>query len=268
MPSPRAFRSLKRFLLPATLLFIYALQCFWFIQTQSFTVDEPGHVAAGIAMWRHGRFVMLNDQPPLARLIFTAPLAAFTNTQVDNIHERLFVTDPKLALWTRLPVVALGIFLGVLLWLAARAWLSESAANFALALFAFSPALIAHFSLATMDGAATLTIFLVVVQLARWRKHPTKWQTVALAIALGLMLMAKFYAPPLFLVALYITTLNTNDGEKHSRGWHWKHAARDCESWLGALCGRATSFTSPPPGSRITTSSSTCRTVRWILICR
>ena len=65
-----------RLLIPATLLLIYALQCFWFIRTQSLTVDEPGHIAAGLAMWRHGRFVMLNDQPPLARLIFTAPLAA------------------------------------------------------------------------------------------------------------------------------------------------------------------------------------------------
>ena len=213
----------RRLIFAATLLLIYALQCFWFIRTQSLTIDEPGHIAAGVAMWRHGRFVMLNDQPPLARLIFTAPVAAFTNTQVDNIHQRLFVTDPALAYWTRPPILVLGILLGILLWLAARAWLSESAANFALALFAFSPALIAHFSLATMDGAATLTIFLVVLQLARWRNNPTPWHTVVLGVTLGLMLMAKFYAPPLFLLALYVTTLNTLDGSKHSRAWHWKH---------------------------------------------
>ena len=175
-------------------------------------------------MWRHGRFVMLNDQPPLARLIFTTPLAAFTSTQVDNIHERLFTADPALALWTRPPIVLLGILLGILLWLAGREWLSESAANFALALFAFSPALIAHFSLATMDGAATLTIFLAVLQLARWRQNPSTRQTVLLGIALGLMLMSKFYAPPLFLIALYVVTLKTTDGSKHGRGWHWKHA--------------------------------------------
>lgn len=214
-----------RLLIPAALLSIYALQCIWFIRTQSLTVDEPGHIAAGLAMWRHGRFVMLNDQPPLARLIFTAPLAALTDTKVDNIHERLFATDPALAFWTRPPIVLLGIFLGVLLWLATREWLSESAANFVLALFAFSPALIAHFSLATMDGAATLTIFLLVLQLARWRKNPSRWQTVWLGIALGLMLMSKFYAPPLFLVGLYIITLNSTDGVAHSRAWHWKHAA-------------------------------------------
>jgi len=214
-----------RLVIPAVLLLVYALQCSWFIRTQSLTVDEPGHIAAGLAMWRHGRFVMLNDQPSLARLIFTAPLAALTSTPVDNIRERLFTTEPALALWTRPPVVVLGVFLGILLWLAARAWLSESAANFALALFAFSPALIAHFSLATMDGAATLTIFLMVLLLSRWRKNPTRRQTIWLGIALGLMLLSKFYAPPLFLIALYIVTLNTTDGVKHSRGWHWKHAA-------------------------------------------
>jgi len=212
-------------MIPSVLLLVYVLQCFWFIRTQSLTVDEPGHIAAGLAMWRHGRFVMLNDQPSLARLIFTAPLAALTSTPVDNIRERLFTTEPALALWTRPPVVVLGVLLGILLWLAARAWLSESAANFALALFAFSPALIAHFSLATMDGAATLTIFLMVLLLAHWRKNPTRRQTIGLGIALGLMLLSKFYAPPLFLIALYIVTLNTTDGVKHSRGWHWKHAA-------------------------------------------
>jgi 4-amino-4-deoxy-L-arabinose transferase-like glycosyltransferase len=211
--------------IPAALLLIYVLQCVWFISTQSLTVDEPGHIAAGLAMWRHGRFVMLNDQPPLARLIFTAPLAAFSNTQLDNIHERLFTTDPALAWWARPPIVLLGVLLGISLWLAAREWLSESAANFALALFAFSPALIAHFSLATMDGAATLTIFLVVLQLARWRKNPSRWQTMWFGIALGLMLMSKFYAPPLFLIALYIITLNTTDGIERSRRWHWKHVA-------------------------------------------
>jgi len=214
-----------RLMIPSVLLLVYVLQCFWFIRTQSLTVDEPGHIAAGLAMWRHGRFVMLNDQPSLARLIFTAPLAALTSTPVDNIRERLFTTEPALALWTRPPVVVLGVLLGILLWLAARAWLSESAANFALALFAFSPALIAHFSLATMDGAATLTIFLMVLLLAHWRKNPTRRQTIGLGIALGLMLLSKFYAPPLFLIALYIVTLNTTDGVKHSRGWHWKHAA-------------------------------------------
>jgi hypothetical protein len=214
----------RSWLIPTALLLIYAAQCFWFIGTQSFTIDEPGHIAAGLAMWRDGRFVILNDQPPLARLIFTAPLAAFTNTQVDNVHDRLVTIDPHLVYWTRPPVVLLGVLLGVALWFAARAWLSEGAANFALALFAFSPALIAHFSLATMDGTAALTIFLAVLQLARWRKNPDKKQTALLAIALGLMLMAKFYAPPLFLIALYLVTLNTADGQKHSRGWHWKHA--------------------------------------------
>src|SRR4051812_3933492 len=230
--------SRRRWLIPAGLLLIYAAQCCWFIGTQSLTVDEPGHIAAGLAMWRHGRFVMLNDQPPLARLLFTAPLAAFTNTQVDNIHERLFTVDPSLAYWTRPPIVLLGILLGIALWYAARAWLSEGAANFALGLFAFSPALVAHFSLATMDGSAALTIFLVVLQLARWRKNPDRTQTALLGIALGLMLMSKFYTPPLFLIALYLVTLKTADGEQHSRGWHWKHAIAIatlawCVVWAG-----------------------------------
>src|ERR1051325_373410 len=164
-----------------------------FIRTQSFTIDEPGHIAAGLAMWRHERFVIQNDQPPLARLLFTAPLAAFTKVQVDNVHERLFVVEPKLTLWTRPPMVLLGLCLMWLLWKVGRDWLGEGAADYGLALFAFSPALIAHFSLATMDGVGTLTIFLAVVQLVRWRRRPDKRQTLWMGITLGLMLLAKFY---------------------------------------------------------------------------
>jgi hypothetical protein len=39
------------------------------------------------------------------------------------------------------------------------------------------------------------------------------------------MLLSKFYAPPFFLIALYVITLNTTDGTTHTRAWHWKHVA-------------------------------------------
>jgi len=38
-------------------LLIFVAQCLW-SRTQSFTLDEPGHIAAGLATWKYGRFVM------------------------------------------------------------------------------------------------------------------------------------------------------------------------------------------------------------------
>src|SRR5579884_2483468 len=98
--------------------------------------------------------------------------------------------------------VALGIILALVLWTTARRYFSENAANLALALFAFSPALIAHYSLITTDGIGVLMIFATVVQLLRWRHRPTPAQTALLGLIMGLLLLAKFYTPPMFLVAL------------------------------------------------------------------
>jgi len=45
----------------------FVAQCLWFIRTQSFTLDEPGHIAAGLRPGSTDAFVMQNDNPPLAR---------------------------------------------------------------------------------------------------------------------------------------------------------------------------------------------------------
>ena len=76
-----------------------------------------------------------------------------------------------------------------------------------LALFAFTPSLIAHFSVATTDGIGTLFIFLAAFQLVRWRRNPTAGQTVLLGLVLGGLLLAKFYAPPMVALALALMLL-------------------------------------------------------------
>src|SRR4051812_34314854 len=199
-------RSRSRFLWPAILLLIFLAQCLWFIRTQSFTLDEPGHIAAGLATWKYGRFVMQNDNPPLARKIASAPLHFFTNVDVDNLQRDSHAMPPGLkpshAWYVRLPMVGLGLLLGIVLWLVVARLFSESAANFALALFAFSPGMIAHFSIAATDGTGVLTFFLGTIAFAIWVNSP-KWRTACiLGVAVGLMLVAKFYAAPMTAVLM------------------------------------------------------------------
>src|SRR5213076_3155352 len=107
--------------------------------------------------------------------------------------------------WRTRPVnVALGVAVAVLLWAAARRMFSEGGANFALALFAFSPPLITHFSVAAVDGASTLLLFATAMMLLRWRRRPSWPMTVAIGIVIGAFLIAKFSAPPMVLLALAI----------------------------------------------------------------
>jgi hypothetical protein len=250
-PSDRAVRlavrplSLSTVVLPAILLLAYLAQCAWFIQSQSFTFDEPIDILSGLEQWRTGQFsggAGMNDHPPLARMLCTLPAinsrfqvgdqvvpnpeaVAWHNSDFDSFGRVL--PNPEAMVWHTRPVNAmLGAVLGLLLWLAARSLYSTNAANFVLALFAFSPSLIAHFSLAaTNDGAITLMLFATVFQLCRWH-HDRSWpQTVLLGSVLGGLLLAKGSAIPLFVVAIALMlVLKPGSIAIRPAEWNWRQA--------------------------------------------
>jgi hypothetical protein len=214
--APPAARRLaiRSSLIPIGLAVCFAAQCAWFIGTQSFTYDEPAHIIAGLDAWRHGRFELWNDQPPLGRLLVTAPLVIGRpdRWQLDdlgpagaNFWTVAIRPDPVALAWhTRPANVALGLVLMWLLWITARRLFSTAAASFALALFACSPALIAHFSLATVDGLAVVCLFATAAAVARWRRQPSWPTTCGLGLVLGAFLLSKYSAPPLVAVAVLI----------------------------------------------------------------
>jgi hypothetical protein len=219
--------SRARLLLPALLCLLFVGQCIWFIGTQSLTNDEPEHISAGLEAWRYGEFKAWDAHPPLGRLWFAAPLL-FTDWAYSEYRGGVQPARPGPEEWawrTRPMNVLLGLFLAVLLWSTARRLFSEGAANFALALFAFSPSLIAHFSLSTTDGAGTLLIFASAVQLLRWRRNPSRTQTVLLGAVLGGSLVAKFYAAPLVAMAVVMVLLfSPGKIAWRPREWNWAKA--------------------------------------------
>lgn len=221
--------------IPAILLVVYVAQCAWFIRTQSFTFDEPVHIVTGLEMWRYGRIQDWNDHPPLQRLLCTLPLIG-QKWQVDvkghfpEFTALAFHPGPQqMADRGRAVSVVLGIILALVLWTTTRRLYSEQAANLALGLFAFSPALIAHYSLITTDGVGVLMIFATAVQLLRWRHNPTRGQTALLGVVMGLLLLAKFYTPPMFIVALgWLLLLKPEKIAFHPFRWNWRAAVAVC----------------------------------------
>lgn len=228
-------RSRLRYALPLILLVVYVAQCAWFIRTQSFTFDEPVHIVTGQEMWRYGRIQDWNDHPPLQRLLCTLPLIG-QKWQVDvkghfpEFTALAFHPGPQeMADRGRAVSVVLGIILALVLWTTTRRLYSEHAANLALGLFAFSPALIAHYSLITTDGIGVLMIFATAVQLLRWRHTPTRGQTALLGVVMGLLLLAKFYTPPISLVAVgWLLILKPEKIAFHPLRWNWRAAAAVC----------------------------------------
>lgn len=218
--------------LPVFLLFLYLVQCAWFIHTQSLTYDEPVHITEGLDAWRHGRFEQYNDHPPFARLLCTLPLLnPEWQVDVEQLPQFFRVPrispDPESLAWrARSMIVPLGLLLALLVWWTAARLFSRSAANFALALFVFSPALIAHFSLATTDGAATLLIFATAWQVARWRRNPTWPGVLTSGIVLGLLLLAKFSTVVMFALALlWMLVSFADDAVLNPLKWHWGKTA-------------------------------------------
>ena len=198
----------RTWILTAGLVFVYVAQCLWFLHTQSLTYDEPVHIAEGLDAWRNGRFEQYNDHPPLARLLCALPLVA-ERWQVDVDQEtrgfrvRRIAPDPITLAWrARIMNVGLGVILAGLVWWVAGQLFSPRAANLALALYVFSAPLIAHFSVATTDGAATLLIFAAAVAVTRWRDGPSTRRTLLLGLVLGLLLLAKFSTPLMFALAV------------------------------------------------------------------
>lgn len=171
-------------------------------------MDEPSQSTAAIEAWRNHQFVHSNDHPALARLLFGMVLRdpKWQVPAVDNDDFGSVKTirpGPEELAWRARPVnVALGAVSAILGWAAAPWRFSPGAANLALALFAFSRPLIAHFSLIKNDGMGALLIFVAAFQLARWRKRPSLEQTVLLGFVLGVLLLAKFYTIPMFLIAM------------------------------------------------------------------
>lgn len=208
---------------------LFALQSLWFIQTQSFTYDEPGHIIAGLQAWQHGQFEMWTDHPPLGRFWLMLPLA---RAQVAITSEPLargyrvtgMQPGPEWLAWHTRPMnTLLGIALGITLWFAAWRLFSEGAANVALALFTFTPSLIAHFSVTTTDGVGALFVFLTACQIVLWRRNPSCAQTALMGLVLGGLLLAKLYTPPEMLLALVLMlVLRRDKGLLSVSQWNWK----------------------------------------------
>ncbi len=218
---------------PAILLTVFVLECCWFIRTQSLTFDEPIHIAEGLDAWRHHRFEVWNDHPPLARLWCTLPLFHNRAYQVDALQLvgpagkiSDIQPDPQAIAWrARAMIVILGVILAWLVWRTMRRMFSLASANLALALFVFSPSMVAHFSLATTDGIITLTLFATATGLLWWKAQPSLTRTVMLGVLLGFLLLSKFSAPPMFVVALFwILILHANSIAVNPVNWNWGKA--------------------------------------------
>ncbi|MFD4675271.1 phospholipid carrier-dependent glycosyltransferase [Lentzea sp. NPDC058450] len=185
---------------------------------QTPTIDEPVYIGAAVVQAEQHSLRYNPEHPPLGKLIMATGLAftdvtldpGFQGDQTELGRHLLYESghDPgTLLLAARLPMIVLTLLFGVVVLLFATD-ISHSRAGgvLALALYAFSPDVIAHGSLATLDVPAAG--FVLTTAWLLWRARTAPALNLPLAgLALGAALATKMNtlaAVPVFLVLVLI----------------------------------------------------------------
>ncbi|KDN17266.1 ArnT family glycosyltransferase [Amycolatopsis rifamycinica] len=185
---------------------------------QSPTIDEPVYVGAAIFSLEHHSLRYNPEHPPLGKLLVATGLAfadvhvspGFAGDQAALGRSVLYETghDPgRLMLLARVPVIVLTLLFGLVVFAFARDLTGPAGGVVALALYAFSPDLVAHGSLATLD--VPVAGFLVTSAWLLWRarRRPGRYLPLA-GLALGAAVATKMSALAAVPVVLVLVVLS------------------------------------------------------------
>jgi len=172
------------------------------------TLNEPGHLVAGLSHWKFGRFELYRVNPPLVRMVAALPvMAAGYEEDWSGFHEgpgarpvfgmgEQFVAANgersfflfMVARWACIPFSWLG---AVVCYLWARDLSGKPAGVMACTLWCFSPNILAHASLITADVGGTAFGVAACYTFWRWLKKPTWTQAALTGCVLGLAELCK-----------------------------------------------------------------------------
>ncbi|MGW7522263.1 phospholipid carrier-dependent glycosyltransferase [Streptomyces sp. NPDC054783] len=202
-------RRHRRWLVPLLAALLLAQMATVMVTTavqQTPTIDEPVYVATATDYLHEHRIRYNPEHPPLGKLLIALGVAvtdphydpSYTGTQGDVGRHLLYESgnDPwRVMLWARLPVIVLTLLFGLVAFAFARELTGTAGGLVALALYAFSPDLIAHGSLATLDVPAAGFVLTSAWLLWRARRRPGLHLPLAGA-ALGAAVATKMSALP------------------------------------------------------------------------
>jgi 4-amino-4-deoxy-L-arabinose transferase-like glycosyltransferase len=209
-PRPDRFRVLRRhrrWLLPLVVAVLLAQMTVAMVTAavrQTPTIDEPVYVGAAAVYLRRHSLQDNPEHPPLGKLIIEAGVAA-AHPRIDPAAagsgaaagRRLLYESGndagRLLLWARLPMIVLTLLFGLVVFGFARDVAGTAGAVVALALYAFSPDVIAHGSLATLDVPTAGFLLTSAWCLWRARRRPMRYLPLAGA-ALGAAVATKMSA--------------------------------------------------------------------------
>jgi hypothetical protein len=214
-----ALRRHRRWLYPLVVVALLAGMAVAMVTAavrQTPTVDEPVYVGTAVVYLRQHDLRYNPEHPPLGKLVIETGLAfdrprldpGFTGDQSALGQRVLYESgnDPsRLMLLARLPMIVLTLLFGLVVLAFARDLAGPVGGLVALALYTFSPDVIAHGSLASLDVPAAGFLLVSAWSLWRARRRPARYLPLAgvvLGAALATKMSALAAAPVLLLLVV------------------------------------------------------------------
>jgi 4-amino-4-deoxy-L-arabinose transferase-like glycosyltransferase len=241
----------------AALLTVHALLAVDTLRQKAVTVDEVGHLPAGISYWQTGSFELYHHNPPLVKLLVALPaLAAAPTVDYSKSWESSRRRGMPLSPWAfgwefmysnaaryhdiyfraRMIVVGLSVLTGALVFAWSRELFGDTAGLVAVALWTFCPNTIAHAGLVTTDMGATAIGFAATYAFWKYLRRPNWPRSATAGVLLGLAQLTKFSLLLLYLLwpLLWLSWVALRRADARQQAAGWKSAVR-----AGVLHGAA-----------------------------
>ena len=198
-------------LLCAALLAAASLQMLAVISRKSITIDEIVMIPAAYYHLAAANFQLVHEHPPLSKILAALPLLLVQPDEVqphalpgppdspeskatyqDRFWEDNRAAFKTISFWARMPMIALTVALGALLFVFARETFGDRAAVFAVALFSLEPTVLAHGRVVQTDVPAAFGYLLTTFALYGYAQAPAWRRAFFVGAAGGLAILAKF----------------------------------------------------------------------------
>jgi 4-amino-4-deoxy-L-arabinose transferase-like glycosyltransferase len=207
----RTFTLRRTEIFAALILLLMAVNLVTVTARKSITADEVVLIPSAYYHLVTNQVQLIPQHPPLCKLLAGLPLLFIQPnelplTQIDPAarpqdiewaYIMRFWQDNRasfeaICFWARMPMIALTLALGVLLFLFARKLFGDRAALLALLLFALEPTVLAHGRVVQTDIPAAFGLLLSVYTIYRYLRGPTWKRALAVGAAAGVAMLAKY----------------------------------------------------------------------------
>jgi hypothetical protein len=199
----------RLYLLVLALLATHAALALSSLRSNFVTIDEVGHVPAGLDHWQTANYSMYRVNPPLIRMLSVLPiLAASPDTSgLQSTDDPGIRSEWKNGRWfasanaaryfdlvclARLTSVVWSLLGGYLVFSWARTLYGDASGLLALTLWCFGPNVLAHAQLVTPDIPATVTGLAATYAFWCYLRSPSWFRAVLAGLLLGVAQLSKF----------------------------------------------------------------------------